>query len=61
MSVRTAKIKVSGIAAIDTIKERKGDIFIRNISLRYIATGNTSYPYWQIDTDNGTVYVETIK
>lgn len=61
LSVRTAQIKVNGIVAIDTIKERKGDIFIRNISLKYITSGSTSYPYWQIDTDNGTVYVETIK
>ncbi|WAM33820.1 hypothetical protein [Caldicellulosiruptor morganii] len=61
VAVRTSRIKVDGMSAIDTIKERKGDIFIKDLSLRYIAGEKPSYPYWEISTDSGTVYVETIK
>lgn len=62
ISIRNARIKVDGMMAIDTIKERKGDIFIKGISLRYVLkNGASSYPYWQVITDSGTVYIETIK
>ncbi|WPX08910.1 hypothetical protein [Anaerocellum danielii] len=61
LKVRTSQIKVDGIAAIDTIKERKGDIFIDEIDLEYISGGVSSYPYWKIKTQSGVVYVETIK
>lgn len=61
LKVRTSQIKVDGIAAIDTIKERKGDIFIENIEIEYISGGASSYPYWKIKTQSGVVYVETIK
>jgi regulatory protein YycH of two-component signal transduction system YycFG len=61
LKVRTSQIKVDGIAAIDTIKERKGDIFIEEIDLEYISGGASSYPYWKIKTRSGVVYVETIK
>ncbi|ADQ05815.1 conserved hypothetical protein [Caldicellulosiruptor hydrothermalis 108] len=61
LKVRTSQIKVDGIAAIDTIKERKGDIFIEEIDLEYISGGASSYPYWKIKTQSGVVYVETIK
>jgi len=61
LKVRTSQIKVDGIAAIDAIKERKGDIFIEEIDLEYISGGASSYPYWKIKTQSGIVYVETIK
>ncbi|BCS80089.1 two-component system activity regulator YycH [Anaerocellum diazotrophicum] len=61
LRVRTSQIKVDGIAAIDTIKERKGDIFIEEIDLEYISGGASLYPYWKINTQSGVVYVETIK
>jgi len=61
-TIRNAKIKVDGMTAIDTIKERKGDIFIKDIGLKYILkNGSSSYPYWEIITQSGTVYIETIK
>lgn len=59
---RKASIKIDGISAIDTIKEIKKDIFIENINLKYIIQKNKGlYPYWEIKTDSGTVYFETIK
>ncbi|WAM31512.1 hypothetical protein [Caldicellulosiruptor naganoensis] len=61
VAVRTSKIRVDGITAIDTIKERKGDIFIRDLNLKYVASEKPSYPYWEVSTDSGTVYVEAIK
>uniref|UniRef100_A0A7C5Z9K3 Regulatory protein YycH domain-containing protein n=1 Tax=Caldicellulosiruptor owensensis TaxID=55205 RepID=A0A7C5Z9K3_9FIRM len=61
LKVRTSQINVDGIVAIDTIKERKGDIFIEEIDLEYISGGASSYPYWKIKTQSGVVYVETRK
>lgn len=61
IKVRTSQIKVEGIAAIDTLKERKGDIFIEDIDIEYVLGGASSYPYWKIKTQNGVAFVETIK